>query len=768
MSITILLTASLLVKAVTGAFQPVATPFELRDIKLLASPWETAREADAKYLLTVEPDRLLHSFREHAGLKAKGAIYEGWENSGLAGHSLGHYLTACAQQYATSGDVRYKQKVDYIVQELAECQEHRKDGYVGAIPDGDKLWSEIKKGQIRSAGFDLNGFWSPWYTCHKVFAGLIDAYKLTKNKEALVVAEKFGDWAIGVTKDLTDDQWQKMLGCEYGGMNDSLAELYAITGEQKYLDLSRKFYDNAVLKPLAEGRDELANRHSNTQIPKLIGLARLYELTGDTGDRKSAEFFWDRVVNHRTYAIGGNSDHEYLGAADHLSDQLSTNTCETCNTYNMLKLTRHLFSWDPKPEYADFMERAHLNDILASQNPATGMMCYFVPLVSGAHRNYSTPFDDWTCCHGTGMENHTKHADSAYFHTGGARLYITQYMPTELNWHDAGLKIVQTTNFPADGKVALTITSGKTHTFELMVRHPGWAGAFDIKVNGEVVTRSEKPSSFTAIQRTWKKGDKVEFDLPLTLHTEAMPDNANRVAVLYGPTVLAADLGDANGPDPRIPVLVTNDRPVGEWASPVEGQSLTFKVQAAGRPESLTLRPFYQISNNRYAVYFDKFTEAQWEEDEAAYRAEEARIKDLIARTVDYMRVGEMQPERDHSLKESRTDVRDANGRGFRMPLPNGWMEFQLKVKPDVPIDLVLTYWQNQRSFRDFTITVDGQKIASESKLDAHNNVFHDTTYSLPGDLTKGKSVVTIRIEASASKVGPAVAGARTVTQSHP
>ena len=758
-SIPLVLAASILtMHPVKDSIQAKVAPFPLADVKLLGGPWLDAMEADAKYLLTVDPDRLLHSFRENAGLKAKAPIYEGWEHSGLAGHSLGHYLSACAQQYATSKDVRYKKVIDRIVGELAECQDHRKDGYIGAIPNGDHLWSEVKLGHIRTGGFDLNGYWSPWYTCHKIFAGLMDAYTLTGSKRALVIAERFGDWAIVTTKDLNDDQWQHMLGCEYGGMNEAMAELYALTGNKQYLALSRKFYDNAVLKPLSEGKDDLPGRHSNTQIPKIIGLARLYELTGNASDRKTAEFFWDSIVNHHTYVIGGNSDHEYLGPADRLNDQLSTNTCETCNTYNMLKLTRSLFTWDPKPEYADFMERAHLNDILASVDPSNAGMCYFVPLVSGGFRTHSSPFDDWTCCHGTGMENHTKHADSVFFHDRDKELYLTQFIPTELNWRDAHLTLRESTNFPTDGNVSLTVTSGGPHSFTLMVRHPAWADAFDIRVNGLVVATSKTPSSFTPIERTWNTGDTVEFELPLKIHTEAMPDNAKRIAVLYGPTVLAADLGSVDGPEPRTPVLVTNDQPVGQWVHRMSGKPLTFRV-----PDPLTLKPFYQLNNNRYAVYFDEFTAQEWQAAEDAYRAEEARLKDLQSRTTDYMRVGEMQPERDHSLKEQRTDVRDANGRGFRMPLPKGWMEFLLKVDPNTPMDIVLTYWGNRRSSRDFKIFANGSLVAEETLADSANNVFFDKTYPLATELTKGKSVVTIRIEASETKSAGAVAGARTV-----
>lgn len=745
--------------------KPVAQPFPLSDIRLTGGPWLDANKACATYLLEVEPDRLLSSFRVHSGLKAKGQIYGGWEDSGLAGHTLGHYLSACAQQYAETGDKRYKERVDYIVDELVACQKSRPDGYISAIPDGDKKWAEVKAGNIRTGGFDLNGMWSPWYTHHKIFAGLLDAQTLTGNKKAIGVAEKFADWAIDLTKDLTDEQWQKMLGCEYGGMNESLAELYKRTGKEKYLTLSRKFYDHRVLDALGDGRDELAGKHSNTQIPKLIGLARLYEITGDEKDKKSAEFFWDRVVYHHSYAIGGNSNGEYLGQPDKLRDRLSTNTCETCNTYNMLKLTRHLFAWNPEASQMDFYERAYLNHILASQDPATGMMTYFVPLASGTARNHSNKFNDFTCCHGSGLENHTKHGDSAYFHDGAKTLWVNLFMPTELNWRDAGVKIKQETKFPYGDSVALSLLPGsKSKKFEMRLRHPAWVkGPVDFKVNGKTVATSSAPGTYASITRTWKAGDKLEFTLPMALYTQPMPDDANRVALMYGPLVLAADLGDRNGPEPRIPVLVTNDKPISEWVKPVVGKPMTFAVTDAARPNALTFAPFYTLHENRYAVYFDKFTQSQWDKEEAEYRAEEARVADLLARTVDNMVVGEMQPERDHNLTQDKNDVRDVNGRNFRTPLNGGWFEVEVKVDEAKPNTLVMTYWGNDRLHPDYSILVEGKEIAAEKLENRPLNKFFDVEYAIPADLTAGKSKVKLRIQAHDGKPGPSVSGLRIV-----
>ncbi len=741
--------------------------FPLSDVHVTGGPFTHANKICAEYLLAVEPDRLLHSFLKHSGLEPKAPIYEGWENLGLAGHSLGHYLTACAQEYAVNQDPRFKERVDYIVGELVACQANRPDGYIAAMPDGDRVWSEIKNGEIRSKGFDLNGLWAPWYTHHKVLAGLIDAYRLTDNQLALKVAEKFAAWAIETTKNLTPDLWQKMLACEYGGMNDSLAELYAITHEAKYLDLSRRFYDHLVLDPLADKQDSLPGKHSNTQIPKVIGLARLYEIEGSNRDRDIAQFFWDTVVHHHTYAIGGNSNHEYLGPPDKRSDRLSTNTCETCNTYNMLKLTRHLFEWEPRAEYFDFYERAHINHILASQNPESGMMSYFVPLSSGAHRTYSTPFDDWTCCHGSGMENHTKHGDSVYFHQGSQKLFVNLFVPTELNWREAGISLKQESDFPYDGRIKLTITDGADADFELAIRHPSWAtGEISAEVNGQVAATSSKPSSYFSIIRTWKVGDEVTFILPMELYTEAMPDNPNRVAILYGPVVLAADLGLESDAPSRTPVLITDSKPISDWLRPVAGESLAFLTHGVGRPSDLKLRPFFELYRERYAVYFDQFKEEEWAQQEVAYRLEEQRQLDLEARTVDTMRIGEMQPERDHDLQAEKNDLRDSNGQAFRTPLEGGWFEFTMKVDSSCQNELVMTYWGNDRTKPTFEILVNGQHLATETLPNLKQNQYFDETLALPIEQTQGKDDVRIRVQALPGHAAGALSFARMVRES--
>lgn len=756
-----------LILALTMSFQtasktPALKQFPLSQVKLTGGPWLNSQQKTEAYLLTIEPERLLHNFRVNSKLEPNAPIYGGWEQMGLAGHSLGHYLTACAQAYSSSSNKAFRDKIDQTIAGLKECQDARPDGLIEAIPNGDKAWDEIRTGNIRSGGFDLNGMWAPWYTHHKVFIGLMDAHTITGNKDALPIAKKFGEWAIDLTKDLTEEQWAKMLRCEYGGMNEALAKLSTLTGEEKFLTLAQKFYDKPNLDPLAQGVDKLAGTHTNTQIPKVIGLATLTETKNGGDYTKSVNYFWDTVTNSHMYAIGGVSNHEYFTPPNALGQELTTNTCETCCTYNMLKLSNTLFTWNPKPEYLDYYERAHINHILPSQNPDSGMVTYFFPLLSGAARTYSNPETDFTCCHGTGMENHTKHQEGAYFYSGKDNLYVAQFLPTELNWQENGLQLKQETDFPTTGKVKLTITSAPKTAITIHLRHPSWAKDYEIKLNGKTHLKSTQPSSFDKISRQWQKGDVIEFELPLTIYSEPILGDKDKIAFLYGPTVLAADLGPTDGKDILTPVVVPDGKSPDQYIKKIS--NFQFEISDVARPEKLTLRPLYKIPTNRYAVYFDTFTQSKWQAVESEFRSNESRLKDLESRTIDIIRIGEMQPERDHQLTSEKCDIREVNGKGFRTPYPGGFFEFQMKVDPDALNELVVTFWINARGNRAGTLTIDGEEI---SKLDAvntlPNNTFQDIAFLIPQKLTQGKQTVKVRFNATESQTSAAVALVRAV-----
>lgn len=758
--------------AVAGKVQP----FDLADVTLLPSPFLSAMGRDETYLLSLEPDRLLHNFRTEAGLPPKAPIYGGWENSGVAGHILGHYLSALSMEYRATGDARIKQRVDYIVGELALCQEKNGHGYVSAIPDGKAMFAAVAAGH----GDGVHRGWVPWYTMHKLFAGLRDAYLYTGSEQAKTVLTALSDWAIDTTRALSDEQWQIMLQQEHGGMNEVLADVYALTGDPKYLELSRKFYQKAVLDPLTQRVDDLTGLHGNTQIPKLIGLARLYELTGDPKDRTAAEFFWDRVVHTRTYAIGANTDGEHFDAPDKLSHHLSPSTAETCNTYNMLKLTRHLFEWTPDVAYADFYERALYNHILASQDPERGMFTYYVSLKPGHFKTYSQPTDSFWCCVGTGMENHVKYGDSIYFHDAND-LYLNLFIPSVLQWRNKGITVRQETQFPQSDTSHLTMTCAKPTAMTLQIRYPSWAQGMTVAVNGKAQALTAQPGSYAAVSRRWKTGDRVDIRLPMHLYEEAMPDDKTKVAILYGPLVLAGQLGaeglaapipyanDAGAyfhvSDPRVPVLVTGDRPLNEWLKPVAGQALTFRTAGAAQPKDVTLKPFYSTYFGRYTVYWDTFTPASWKQHEADYQAMQERKRELEARTVDEVRPGEQQSEHDHTLQSAASNTGDGpdGGPHWRDAAPGGWFSFEVKTLPGVAQDLVCTYWGSEEGNRNFDILVDGTKVASQSLLQNKPGQYFDAVYPLPVELVAGKDKITVRLQGQPGAMTGGLFGCRVV-----
>ncbi len=725
-----------------------ARPFELTEVRLLDGPFKQAMQLHRDVLLRYEPDRLLAKYRIEAGLEPKAKHYEGWEAQTVAGFSLGHYLSACALMVASTGDEQFKQRGDYIVDQLAECQAADPSGYLGAFPRGKEVFEqEIAKGDIRSKGFDLNGLWVPLYTEHKLLAGLRDAYRICGNEKALEVSRKLCDWLDGVLADLNQQQIQKILACEHGGINEVLADLYADTDEPRYLALSRRLHHKAVLDPLSGGVDCLPGIHANTQIPKLVGLAKRYEVAGDQTDRTTAEFFWDRVVNHHSYVTGGHCFNEYFGPPDKLNDRLGPNTTETCNVYNMLKLTRHVFAWNASAEVADFYERALLNHIRASQHPEDGRVIYNLALEMGGTKVYQDPFG-FTCCVGTGMENHAKYGDSIYFHDDDG-LFVNLFIASQLTWKEKGLVLKQETRFPDDDTTTLHFTCQKPVRLALRIRYPYWAEqGIVLKVNGQPQSIDAKPSSYVTIDRTWKTGDVVEVRIPMSLRLEAMPDNPNRVAVMHGPLVLAGDLGPVDDPQVTsatyVPALITEGRPPAEWLEPVEGQPNTFTLVDVGRPRNVTLRPFFQTHERRYTIFWDVFTEAAWAERQAAYEAELQRERALQARTVDFVQPGEMQPERDHNMQGERTYNGEHLGRKWR-DARDGWFSFDMKVLPDEPVILQATYWGDEAGQRNFDILLDDRKIATQKLLHDKPGKFFEVDYPIPPELTRDKTKVTVK-----------------------
>lgn len=724
-------------------------PFEIEDVKLLDGPFKRATELNIKTLLNYEPDRFLAKFRSEAGLKPKAESYHGWEDNTIAGHSLGHYLTAIVQMYQTTGDKEFLKRVNYIVDELYDCQKADGDGYLGAFPNGKKiLEDQVAKGDIRSQGFNLNGIWVPFYTEHKVMDGLFHAYKYCGNKKALEINVRFADWLETVVKNLNDSQIQDMLNCEHGGINEALAELYACTGNQKYLKLSEVFYHKAILDPLSHGVDVLSGKHANTQIPKLIGLARIYELTGNQADRKAAEFFWDRVVNHHSYVTGGNANHEYFGAADSLNDQLSDETTESCNVYNMLKLSEHLFEWDASPKVADYYERALFNHILSSQNPNDGRVIYNLSLDMGGAKVYQDP--QWfTCCVGTGMESHSKYSKNIFYHNNG-ELYVSQFIASELDWKEKGIKVRQITQYPDEQGTTLEIESANPFKLALKIRYPEWAQkGIQILVNGNPVKVNAMPGSFVEVGQNWKNGDKIEVKFPFTLRLESMPDNQNRIAIFNGPVVLAGILGpdpDSLSTDPMyVPVIMTKEKNPEKWLTPVAGEANTFKMHDVGRPRDVVLKPFYETNECHYSIFWDTYNSEEWDKYQAEYQTEQKKKKEMDSKTVDLFRIGEMQPEREHNFRDEKSWVVEYKSRKAREADREGWFSFDMKIDKGQQTALAVEYWGGYTGSKTFDILVNDQLIATQNISNTAPGKFIDIVYTIPETLTAGKDKVAVK-----------------------
>ncbi|MBN8456676.1 MAG: glycoside hydrolase family 127 protein [Verrucomicrobia bacterium] len=749
---------------VAPAAPPKALAFDLADVRLLEGPFKTGQDIAVKYLLSLEPDRFLANFRKEAGLQPKAAHYGGWEAQGVSGHCGGHYLSACALAFASTGNAEFKRRADYMVSELAACQEANKDGYVGAIPNGKKIYAEVAAGNIRSGGFDLNGCWVPNYTQHKVLAGLRDAWRHTGNRQALEVEKRLADWFAGTFRNLNGEQMQRVLACEHGGLNEVFADLYLDSGDKVYLDLSRKFHHREILDPLGRGEDILPGKHANTQIPKLIGLADRFEIAGDPADRKTADFFWERVVCHHSYVTGGHCDREHFGPPDKLNDRLSPLTTETCNVYNMLKLTRHVFGWKPTADVADFHERALLNHIRSTQHP-DGRVIYNLSLQPGHHKEYQSPYDAFTCCVGTGFENHVRYGEGIYYHDAES-LWVNLTIASELKWRAKGVTVRQGTAWPDADTSTITIGCERPTEFTLRLRRPNWAltGMF-LRVNGEDAPAASAPSSYAEIRRAWRNGDRVEVRLPMSLRTESMPDNPRRVAVFYGPTLLAADLGPVDDPAASqpmyVPVLTAADRPVEAWVKPVDPSAGRFRTSDVGKPRDVELVPFHRLHDRRYTVYLDLLTNDEWAERESELRAAREAEQALAARTLDQLHIGEMQPERDHNLRGEHSSAGEAQGRKWRHATDGGWFEFSLKCDPAKPNELSLTYWGDETGDRNFDIIANGSRIGTQQLLHNQPGRFFDVIYPIPEKLTRDKSQITIRLQAHPGNWAGGLFGAR-------
>jgi len=598
-----------------------ALSFNVSDVRLLDSRFKDNMERESQWILSISADRLLHSFRTTAGLYSgnKGGYFTvtklgGWESLDceLRGHSTGHILSGLALLYATTGNEIYKIKADSIIQSLVAVQQALdQGGFISAYPQ--MLIDRNIAGQR---------VWAPWYTLHKIYAGLIDQYLYCHNSQALEIIKNAADWAYNKLSPLSDETRQTMLRNEFGGVNEAFYNLYVITGNEKHLWLARYFYHEEVISPLKNEIDNFDNKHANTFIPKIIGEARNYEITGSEDSRQIATFFWNTVVNHHSFVTGSNSDKEKFFTPDKISEHLTGYTGESCNVYNMLKLTRHLFCWDADVRYADYYERALYNHILGQQDPATGMISYFLPMLSGAHKVYSTPEHSFWCCVGTGFENQAKYGEAIYYHDDKG-IFVNLIIPSELAWKEKGVKLRQQTDFPSGETSTLTFVETSSSEMPLYIRYPYWTANISIKINGRKISVKQKPGSYITLNRKWVTGDKVEITYPMRLWIAPSNDNPDIAAIMYGPLVLAGEMGtdqfikhapysnpelfndyytyDYNVPYNIVKSLSIDRKNIGKSIVAIDGIPLNFK----SIKENITLRPLYDVHRQRYVVYWN-------------------------------------------------------------------------------------------------------------------------------------------------------------------
>ncbi len=741
--------------------------FPLQDVKLLNSPFLQAQQTDLHYILSMNPDRLLAPFLREAGLTSKAPSYTNWENTGLDGHIGGHYLSALSMMYAATGDTAVYNRLNYMLNELHRAQQAVGTGFIGGTPGSLQLWKDIKAGNIRAGGFDLNSKWVPLYNIHKTYAGLRDAYLYAGSDLARQMLVDFTDWMIDITSDLSDEQIQDMLRSEHGGLNETFADVAEITGDKKYLELARRFSHKFILDPLIKEEDKLTGMHANTQIPKVIGYKRIAELSQDDKNWNhaaewdhAARFFWNTVVNHRSVCIGGNSVREHFHPSDNFTSMLNdVQGPETCNTYNMLRLTKMLYQDSPETNFADYYERALYNHILASQEPEKGGFVYFTPMRPGHYRVYSQPETSMWCCVGSGLENHTKYGEFIYAHQKDT-LYVNLFIPSQLTWKEKGVTLTQETRFPDDGKVTLRIDKAPKKGITLKIRQPQWTGhskEYNVKINGKnEASIVEENSNYLTLHRKWKKGDVITFNLPMKVSLEQIPDKKDYYAFLYGPIVLAASTGtghldglyadDSRGghiahgkqiPLQEVPMLIGNPESIRNSLHKKDDNQLIFTFDGNVYPaqnKTLELIPFFRLHNARYAIYFRQANEEQFKIIQKEMATAERKATELANQTVDLIFPGEQQPESDHGIQYEQAETGTNKDRHFRRA--KGWFSYNLKVKEEAG-RIRITIQKNDRN--KVAILLNNNKLAVNPTIsEADKDGFITLSWLLPQKLKSG------------------------------
>ncbi|MXN89876.1 glycosyl hydrolase [Flavobacterium sp. Sd200] len=726
--------------------------FPISSVRLLDSPFKKAQQTDMQYILDLDMDKLLAPYRTEAGLQPKKESYGNWENSGLNGHIGGHYVSALADMYAATGDKEILRRLNYMIDEWELCQNAAGDGYIGGVPKGRIFWKNISEGKVEA----MDGQWVPFYNIHKVYAGLVDAYIVAGNQKAKGMLAKYCDWLYNLTANLSDDQLQVILKMEHGGMNESLAQAYEITGDKKYLTLAKRFSHRAILNPLLHGKDSLTGLHANTQIPKVIGFMEVAKNENNAEWAGAAEYFWNTVVHNRSVSFGGNSVREHFNPAEDFTSVIEDREGpESCNSYNMLKLTKQLFLANPQREYMDYYERTLYNHILSTQKPGGGFV-YFTPIRPRHYRVYSQPQMGMWCCVGSGMENHGKYGEMIYAH-GDKDVYVNLFIPSTLTWADKGLILEQTNTFPYEESTHIKLSLKKSAKFSLSLRYPSWVtkDGLQVLVNGKKEPKMLLEGGYIILNRKWKNSDVVTLILPMETKAEQLPDKSQFVSFIHGPIVLAAatettDMFGLMADDSRMghiahgplypmndaPLIVSNNKDLAPLVK--ETDNFTFSVGDAtyqDKYKNLKLVPFYTLHDTRYVLYFPFTTPDGLEKMQADIKAKEEKALALDAITVDKVTAGEQQPESDHGYKFERSDVGIYKDRHYRNA--RGWFSYDLKNTTAQAKKLRATYTYNKNT--NFDVLVNDKLIATLNPIDTKEGQFTEVDYELPKELQTAK-----------------------------
>ena len=764
--------------------------FPLGDITLLDGPLKHARDLNVQVLLKYDCDRMLAPYRKEAGLQPRKPSYPNWD--GLDGHVGGHYLSALAINAAT-GNEECRKRMEYMISELQlvlDANNLRPEAwchnYIGGVPNSAKMWTAFSKGDFGP----YFGTWAPFYNIHKMYAGLRDAWLYCGNEQAKNLFLKFCDWAVDITRDLNDEQMEKMLGNEHGGMNEVLADAYAITGEQKYLNCARRFSHKLLLVSMEEGKDCLDNMHANTQIPKVIGYQRIAELAHDVQYHNASEYFWEIVTRQRSLAFGGNSRREHFPTKENCIDYINDiDGPESCNTYNMLKLTEDLNRVKPNGMYGDFYETAMFNHILSAQHPQHGGYVYFTSARPRHYRNYSAPNEAMWCCVGTGMEDHGKYGQFVWTHDKGVKaeddaLYVNLFVASELNWKDRKMVIRQQTAFPYAESSVVEVAKGKG-TFILKVRKPSWCENFTVKGVGFDADSYEE-NGFVCMKRKWKKGDQVKISMPMHAYIKPMINVPQYVAIMYGPILLGMKTGteDMRG-------LIADDSRFGQYAGgkklaldeapillpkhlddiaknlkPVPGKPLHFKL--ATRMENAIdgeLQPFFEIHDSRYMMYWLALGENDYKAYMQKLADEEKARQALEARTVDKVNPGEQQPETDHNMEADVTERGNTEGVFFRDARDGHFFSYLMQTKGETNLSLQLKFWgQDEWRTSEFDIYVNDKLLCSVNNSHRWRTTqFKTVDYAIPSEFVKGKKEIRVKFVAHKGKQVGQIYGVRLV-----